>query len=231
MYIPQDQAEDVIVINCLWCSEPGFSDKHIQEFLTRDRDDKDNPTWFFEAFADLFSCYDCVEEFHQSLNSLLSSAGNTLHLQETAYRSNVTRLSSRLREIFHGVPEVDPIEKDEYSHSRTYQLLKSHLEVPLLELLSYPRLLLNGSLCNLFVCSLKHLLRANQQIEVTKKLLGVYLLLVHPDESVSSQYGTRFICKSLIKVAAFLHADRYNVFGVFCSLDSRRVSKFISYKL
>ncbi len=149
----------------------------------KERSEEDHPEWFCDAFADLYSCYDCVEEFHQSLSFLLGYEEASSHLPETAYHSNVSRITNRLTQVLHLVHDVKV--EGEWNDSHTNQL-KCKLEVPMLELLGYPRLLLNGPLCSLFVSALKLLLSTNQQFEITKKKLpGVYLLLVHPDERVS----------------------------------------------
>ncbi len=175
------QDDDVILINCLWCCEPGFSDKHVQEFILKERSDEDHPDWFSDAYTDLFSCFDCVEEFHQSLSFLLDQEEASSHLPETAYQSNLSRITNRLTEVLHLVDDVK-IDREQNANQ-----LKGKLEVPLLEMLGYPRLLLNASLCDLFIQALKLLLSTNQEI-TQKKLPGVYLLLVHPDETVSKLY-------------------------------------------
>ena len=174
----------------MWCSEPGFSDSHIHEFITRDRYDCENPEWFGEAYSDLCSCFDCVEEFHRSLDSLLdSSIEDASVLKKSIHLSNVARLSDRLKELLDTYSRTHPkvkVEGEDYGSDIDYQL-KASSETPLLEILSHPRLLLDASVCQLFVSALERLLSADLQLEVTrKKLPGVYLLLVHPCNLVSA---------------------------------------------
>jgi len=64
---------------------------------------------------------------------------------------------------------------------------KCYVEIPLLELLSYPRLLLDRELCELFVCTIKQFPCIGSLFETNRrKLPGVYLLLVHPDKAVGN---------------------------------------------
>ena len=159
----------------------------MYEFITSNRDKKNLPVWIQDADSDLCSCFDCVEDFHHALELAFSNDPHVLRdvvaFKKLAYLRNITRLSEHLARTLTAVSKVKCSSEVEEEEVAMY--LKKEVETPVLEILKYPRLLLDRSLCSLFVEVFKQLQAVEKEVEVNKKFPGVYLLLVYPDEQVS----------------------------------------------
>ena len=157
----------------------------MYEFITKIRDKKNLPGWIKDADSDLCSCFDCVEEFHHALELAFSNDPHVLQdvvaFKKLAYVRNITRLSEHLSRT---QERIKLQRSSEVEEEEVAVYLKKEVETPLLEILKYPRLLLDRSLCSLFVEVFKQLQAVEKEVEVDKKFPGVYLLLVHPDEQV-----------------------------------------------
>lgn len=192
------QDDDIIIISCLWCSDPLFIENHFVEFITL-YDNSAHPSWFGDALHDLCSCFDCVQEYHKAIER---GVGSDLcphrKLCELAYKNDVSRLESYLRDQLEKIRTqrsqsamLGESDDEDHMSSLWPQLLtlQKDLKCPLQEILKYPRLLLQPSMAEVFVEALLELEEIEQPLEVTCKYPGVYLLLVHPHVQVGMGYG------------------------------------------
>ena len=152
--------------------------------------------WVSDATQDLCHCSDCVDEYHRALEKAFREDSRfTKEIKKMAYNKDVARLENCLSSILSKCHESseDFCEEEEedimnfWSTQRSTTLLRE-FECPILEILKYPRLLLNRRVNDLFVLALNEMEAIDQQIEVLSKYPGVYLLLVHQDSMVSLKF-------------------------------------------
>ena len=112
-------------------------------------------------------------------------------LKKTVYTNNLARLEKSLKGILSkchdsGENSEDLSEEDMFTFWSTQRstAIQREFECPLLELLKYPRLLMNHRLNELFVLALTEMEGIGKQLEVLQKYPGVYLLLVHQNQKV-----------------------------------------------
>ena len=183
--------------SCLWCSDSSFASSELYPFLMSKPSvasiESKRPKWIEQAKHDLSVCIDCMEEYHHAVkdafaNDVRFASEKRLEMMKLVYDANVSRLQSYL---FATLNELDDgslsgEEDDDLSFASTQRALdmRKKLECSLIEIVQFPRLLLNPAVNDLFTRAIALLGRANQLIEVTAKHPGIYLLVVHPDQMV-----------------------------------------------
>ena len=148
--------------------------------------------WVADATHDLCHCSDCVDEYHHALEkAFVEDTRFTDDLKKTVYTNDLARLEKCLNGILSkchdsGENSEDLSEEDMFTFWSTQRstAIQQEFECPLLELLKYPRLLMNHRLNELFVLALTEMEAIGQQLEVLQKYPGVYLLLVHQNQKV-----------------------------------------------
>ncbi|XP_053229668.1 probable helicase senataxin [Podarcis raffonei] len=138
-----------------------------------------SPERFAAANEDLCFCLECVDEYHKVKDDWSS-------LHEILWNLETTRLIAHFEKSM-------PKEKDDSNsldcvEGERVQCLDSDIEkklrVPLLEILKYPYLLLHKQLSMLFVDAICKMEAINYPCQVLGKHPGVYLLMVHPNETI-----------------------------------------------
>ena len=185
---------DVIVISCLWCSDVSFISNHLYDYVqaTASGVSDQHEQWVSDATQDLCNCSDCVDEYHRALEKAFQDDPRfTNELKELVYSGNVTRLEKCLSNILSKCKQSNEelSEEDEedmmmFWSTQRSSALQREFECPMLEILKYPRLLLNRRVNELFVSALDEMETIDQHLEVHGKYPGVYLLLVHPSQKV-----------------------------------------------
>ena len=150
-----------------------------------------NEQWYIDATYDLCHCSDCVDAYYHALEQAFSEDPSFNGLEERVYKSNVARLENCLESVLSKCHESGEYsdelsEEDMMTFWSTQQSIgiQREFECPLIEILKYPRLLLDRQVNNLFVKALNELETIEQQLEVTSKHPGLYLLLVHQNPKV-----------------------------------------------
>lgn len=153
--------------------------------------------WVIDATQDLCHCCDCVDEYHHALEKAFKDDPRfTNDLRKTVYTNDLSRLEKCLSSICSKYHESsqdceDLSDEDEMTFWSTQRsvAIQHEFECPLLEILKYPRLLLNRKINELFVSALLNEMEVvHQRLEVLTKYPGVYLLLVHQDSKVAIIY-------------------------------------------
>jgi hypothetical protein len=188
---------NVIVISCLWCSDVSFpSDRlydYVQATTSGEAESGQYEQWVSDATQDLCSCSDCVDEYHRALEKAFRDDPRfTIELKKLVYASNVARLEKCLGHVLAKCKlkseELSEEEEEEdmmmFWSTQRSSALQREFECPMLEILKYPRLLLNRRVNELFVSALDEMETIDRQLEVHGKYPGVYLLLVHPNHKV-----------------------------------------------
>ncbi|XP_053328361.1 probable helicase senataxin isoform X2 [Spea bombifrons] len=165
---------------CRWCTPGGSAatdllrgyaagELHIQDV--------------HEANDDLSYCMECVLEYHRARDEVPQ-----LHkaLWEMETSRIIAWLEKSLQEEIEEDDELFLIEEDGEKplFGYTDPNFESKVRVPLLESLKYPYLLLNQRVSQLCADALCKMEQVNNSFQVYEKLPGVYLLLVHPNETV-----------------------------------------------
>ena len=151
--------------------------------------------WISDATHDLCNCSDCVDEYHRAVERAFQDDPRfAIDLKEQVYTSDVARLEKCLssiltqcREHGHSGEELSEEDKEDmmmFWSTQRSTALQREFECPMMEILKYPRLLLNRRVNELFVSALDEMEAIDQQLEVHGKYPGVYLLLVHPSQKV-----------------------------------------------
>ena len=186
----------MIVISCLWCSNVSFVSDHLYDYLqataSRGSGSGHSEQWVSDATQDLCSCSDCVDEYHRAVERAFQDDPRfTNEFKKLVYTSNVARLEkclgsvlAKCRQSSEGLPEEEEEDMMMFWSTQRSTALQREFECPMLEILKYPRLLLNRQVNELFVCALDEMETIHQQLEVHGKYPGVYLLLVHPNQKV-----------------------------------------------
>lgn len=148
--------------------------------------------WVADATHDLCHCSECVDEYHHALEkAFVEDTRFTDVLKKTVYTNDLVRLEEHLSGVLtkchdDGENSDDLSEEDMFTFWSTQRstAIQREFECPLLELLKYPRLLMNHRLNELFVLALTEIEAVGQQLEILQKHPGVYLLLVHQNQKV-----------------------------------------------
>ena len=187
---------DVIVISCLWCSNVSFISAHLHDYVraitSGESGSGQYEQWVSDATQDLCNCSDCVDEYHRALEKVFQDDSRfTNELKKLIYTSNVARLEkclgdvlAKCRQSSEALSEEEEEDMMMFWSTQRSSALQREFECPMLEILKYPRLLLNRQVNELFVLALDEMETIDQQLEVHGKYPGVYLLLVHPNQKV-----------------------------------------------
>ncbi|KAG8447592.1 hypothetical protein GDO86_014918 [Hymenochirus boettgeri] len=165
---------------CRWCT-PGGPDTTnlLKKYAAKEL----LPDDFAGANDDLCYCMQCVVEYHRVRDELPQ-------LHKALWQLETSRLISQLEKSMQVEIDEDDelflVEEDgeKQLFGYTGPNFESNLRVPLLEILKYPYLLLSKHITELCTEALCKMEQANNPFQVFEKLPGVYLLLVHPHESI-----------------------------------------------
>ncbi|CAI5794117.1 Senataxin [Podarcis lilfordi] len=137
------------------------------------------PEKFAAANEDLCYCLECVDEYHKVKDELS-------YLHESLWNIETTRLIAHFEKSM--PKEDDDSNSLDCDEGGKVQCLDSDIEkklrVPLLEILKYPYLLLHKHLSMLFVEAICKMEAINYPCQVLGKHPGVYLLMVHSNETI-----------------------------------------------
>lgn len=184
------------MISCLWCSNASFVSTHLHDYIqaiaSGESGSGQHKQWVSDATQDLCICSDCVDEYHRALEKAFHDDPRfTTELKKLVYTSNVARLVkclggvlAKCRQSSEELSEEEEEDMIMFLSTQRSSALQREFECPMLEILKYPRLLLNRQVNELFVLALDEMETIGQQLEVHSKHPGVYLLLVHPNQKV-----------------------------------------------
>ncbi|XP_069603679.1 probable helicase senataxin [Ranitomeya imitator] len=165
---------------CRWCTPGGsVAAELLKSYAARELRSDD----LTGADDDLSYCMECVVEYHR-VREEAPQLHKALWSMET---SRITaQLEKSMGEEIDEDDELFLVEEDgeKQLFGYTGPNFESCVRVPLLEILKYPYLLLNklvSELCVDALCKMEHV---NNPFQVYEKLPGIYLLLVHPNESI-----------------------------------------------
>ncbi|MGH0123389.1 UNVERIFIED_CONTAM: hypothetical protein FKN15_021893 [Acipenser sinensis] len=164
---------------CRWCT-PGGSD--ATDFLRQYASGSLLSNEEKAANEDLCYCLECVVEYHRAREELPS-------LHKCLWKLETSRLLDHFeKSLKEEVGEEDDlfiVEDDQeiQIHGITGPEFENNLRVPLLEILKYPYLLVHPKISELCVEALCRMEKSSS-FQVFDKHSGIYLLLVHPDETV-----------------------------------------------
>lgn len=195
--------------------------RHVNEFLEWVLGQTSKaPWWAREAQKDLDTCWECVLQYH----SLVGGEAQSYSVQERQrifkfdrkrLQRNLADKLENLRKLSHGhstdgqpnthtLPmPVDFIdlncddEQDDIMQSYLSQdaaIVQSSVSVPLQEVLMYPQYLHSTEVARVFVLLLSALIDSDSELNVTEKMAGIYVLLVHPDEKVCALISDTHAC-------------------------------------
>ncbi|KAM6431442.1 putative helicase senataxin [Liasis olivaceus] len=164
---------------CCWCTPGGPATvKVLKSYLS----DALSPKDVAAANDDLCYCLECVEEYHKARDEVPS-------LHKILWEREVTRLTNHFEKSMKEDDEDDLylVEEDRVTpltSCYTGPNFEKRLRVPLLEVLKYPYLLLHERLSDLCVDALCKMEEMNYSYQVVGKHPGIYLLMVHPNETI-----------------------------------------------
>ncbi|XP_075690814.1 putative helicase senataxin [Rhinoderma darwinii] len=165
---------------CRWCTPGGsVSAELLKSYAAKELRSDD----LIGANDDLSYCMECVVEYHKVRD-------DAPHLHKALCPLETSRVITQLEKSMHEEIEEDDelflVEEDgeKQLFGYTGPNFEGSVRVPLLEVLKYPYLLLDqrvSELCIEALCKMEHV---NNPFQVYEKLPGIYLLLVHPNESI-----------------------------------------------
>ncbi|XP_056394368.1 probable helicase senataxin [Hyla sarda] len=165
---------------CRWCTPGGSaSTELLKSYAAKELRSDD----LLGADDDLSFCMECVLEYHRVRDEAPQLHKALWNME----RSRIaTQLEKAMQEEIDEDDELFLVEEDgeKQLFGYTGPNFESSVRVPLLEILKYPYLLLDkhiGELCIGALCKMEHV---NNPFQVYEKLPGIYLLLVHPNESI-----------------------------------------------
>uniref|UniRef100_A0A670YHI7 Senataxin n=1 Tax=Pseudonaja textilis TaxID=8673 RepID=A0A670YHI7_PSETE len=164
---------------CCWCTPGGpATTKLLANYASAALSSED----FAAANDDLCYCLECVEEYHRARDGIPS-------LHQILWDLEVIRLVDHFEKSMRVDDENDLylVEEDRvkpWTLCCTGPNFEKRLRVPLLEVLKYPYLLLHEHLSELCVEALCKMEEMNYFYQVVGKHPGIYLLLVHPNETI-----------------------------------------------
>ncbi|KAM9326697.1 putative helicase senataxin [Gastrophryne carolinensis] len=165
---------------CRWCTPGGsVTTELLRQYAAKDLSSED----FIGANDDLSYCMECVVEYHRA-------RGEAPQLHKALWTLETSRLIEQLdKSVQEEIEEDDELylveedgEKQLFGY--TGPNFESNVRVPLLEILRFPYLLLSKDVTKLCVDALCKMEQANNSFQVFDKLPGVYLLLVHSNETI-----------------------------------------------
>ncbi|XP_072517573.1 probable helicase senataxin isoform X2 [Salminus brasiliensis] len=167
---------------CLWCRSLAESDAAVTRALQRYCNGELTPKQLQDANDDLIYCPECVEKYHEARESVPA-------LHEHLWKIETTRLL----EVFQNVLDTEMEEDDLYLVENGEEQpisgvspdeFRNRLRYPFMEVLKYPYLLCHRDLCEMVVKVLCKMEEMNSPLQVFDKYQGIYLLMVHPNETV-----------------------------------------------
>ncbi|XP_032993583.1 probable helicase senataxin [Lacerta agilis] len=160
---------------CCWCTPVNSVATTLKSYASSSLP----PDEFTAANEDLCYCLECVDEYHKVKDEMPS-------LHEILWKLETTRLIAHFEKSMPKEEDDNSILDDDKESK--VQCLDSDfdkkLRVPLLEILKYPYLLLHKDLSMLFVEAICKMEVINYPCQVLGKHPGVYLLMVHPNETI-----------------------------------------------
>lgn len=165
---------------CSWCTPGGSaSTELLKRYAAKELRGDD----LLGADDDLSYCMECVAEYHR-VRDEAPQLHKALWKLETSRLT--TQLEKSMREEIDEDDELFLVEEDGEKQLLGYTgpNFESSVRVPLLEILKYPYLLLDKRVSELCVDALCKMEQVNNPFQVYEKLPGIYLLLVHPNESI-----------------------------------------------
>ncbi|KAM4019003.1 putative helicase senataxin [Anomaloglossus baeobatrachus] len=166
---------------CGWCTPGGpVATELLKSYASRElRSDE-----LSGANDDLSYCMECVLEYHRVREEAPKQLHKALWQMETSRLT--AQLEKSMREEIDGDDELFLVEEDgeKQLFGYTGPNFDSCVRVPLLEILKFPYLLLDERVSELCVDALCKMEQVNNLFQVYEKLPGIYLLLVHPNESI-----------------------------------------------
>uniref|UniRef100_A0A8C7E6K0 Senataxin n=1 Tax=Naja naja TaxID=35670 RepID=A0A8C7E6K0_NAJNA len=164
---------------CCWCTPGGQTTVNL---LVNYASAALSPKDVAAANDDLCYCLECVEEYHKARDEIPL-------LHQILWDLEVTRLVGHFEKSMQENDEDDLylVEEDRvtpWTSCYTGPNFEKRLRVPLLEVLKYPYLLLHEHLSKLCVDALCKMEEMNYSYQVVGKHPGIYLLMVHPNETI-----------------------------------------------
>ncbi|KAL0965166.1 hypothetical protein UPYG_G00277630 [Umbra pygmaea] len=171
---------DNMISTCRWCSSEGVDAAELlQKYCIGSLSAEDNEA----VNDDLNKCLDCVDTYHNIKEKTpgmqrrlweLETSRLLKHFSHAAEEAlpaqDISYIEEDGREV--GVPQISPAE---------YENL---LWVALSEILQYPYLLAHPKLSEMFVEAICNMEEWSNSFRALAKYPGIYLLLVHPNETV-----------------------------------------------
>ncbi|XP_062333403.1 probable helicase senataxin [Osmerus eperlanus] len=133
--------------------------------------------------ADLCFCNECVLEYHRARENFPALHKRLWKLETSRLRSHFSQFSKEELEDDDLWVIEDNQEETKVSKTNPAEYANV-LRFPLLEILKYPYLMADPQLSDMCVEALCKMEKSNQSFQVTEKNPGIYLLLVHPNETV-----------------------------------------------
>ncbi|KAM3911735.1 putative helicase senataxin [Leptodactylus fuscus] len=165
---------------CRWCTPGGaVATELLKSYAAKELRSDD----LIGVDDDLSYCMECVVEYHRVRDELPQ-------LHKGLWKMETSRITAQLekwmREEINEDDGLFLVEEDGEKQLLGFSgpNFESNVRVPLLEILKYPYLLLDkcvSELCVEALCKMEHV---NNPFQVYEKLPGIYLLLVHPNESI-----------------------------------------------
>ncbi|XP_060540569.1 probable helicase senataxin isoform X1 [Pantherophis guttatus] len=161
---------------CCWCTPGGPT---TVKLLANYASATLSPNDVSAANDDLCYCLECVEEYHKARDEVPS-------LHQILWDWEVSRLVNHFEKSMREEDENDLylVEEDRVTPLTSCYTFEKRLRVPLLEVLKYPYLLLHEHLSELCVDALCKMEEMNYSYQVVGKHPGIYLLMVHPNETI-----------------------------------------------
>ncbi|XP_067868431.1 probable helicase senataxin isoform X2 [Heterodontus francisci] len=214
---------------CCWCTPQG---KLTINFLQSYSSEELPPQELKAANEDLCYCLECVVDYHRARDKLPLVHKNLWKLET---KRLIEHFENALKEEQEEEDELFLIEDEQeiQLHGYTGPDFENNLRVPILEILKYPYLLLHERLSELCVEALSKMEQVNFSFQTFEKYPGIYLLLVHPSETIrrwailaarslgkverDDFYDLQEVITCLLKVIEldlFENTDFYNSYGI-----------------
>ncbi|XP_018421253.1 PREDICTED: probable helicase senataxin [Nanorana parkeri] len=165
---------------CRWCTPGGsVTAELLKSYAVKELPNED----CVGANDDLSYCMECVVEYHKARDEVPQLHKSLWPLETSRL---IAQLENAMREEIEDDDELYLIEDDGEKQLFGYGgcSFESDVRVPLLEILKFPYLLLDKRISELSVEALCKMEQVNNTFQVYEKLPGVYLLLVHPNETI-----------------------------------------------
>ncbi|KAI4892650.1 hypothetical protein NFI96_025055 [Prochilodus magdalenae] len=167
---------------CRWCSTSGEDSETLQLYCTGGLTSQE----IKDANTDLYWCSECVSEYHRARDGAPK-------LHKRLWELETTRLLQVFQEVLQMIVEQEEEDVDLYvvDDGQEQPVFKHYpgefqerLRHPLAEVLRYPYLLCHQELCETVVKVLCKMDEKKDPLQVSEKYQGIYLLMVHPNETV-----------------------------------------------